>query len=219
MSSLDGATTAVFNPSTPGSLNNAINSPIALDAQGKGYVVSETGTLYKFDPTNPAGGAIWNFSVGDADAAPVIGSDGTIYIASENGVLKAINPTTGAQISEFGLGNVVEFSAPAIGRGPDGNDIIYVGTEAGRLYAIDGTNSPTPNRERFVRELGAPIRSSITIANDGTVYAGTLDGRLYTLFGDSTGLANSPWPKAQGSLDGTGVFRVQNAGTFGSACN
>ena len=134
----------------------------------------------------------------------MIGSDGTVYVASENGVLKAMNPSTGVTEFEVGLGNTVEFSSPAIGRGADGNDIIYVGTEGGLLYSINGNNSPNFGTQRFVKDLGAPIRSDITIAADGTVYVGTLDGRMATIFGDSVGLANTPWPKAQGNLNGTG---------------
>ena len=148
---------------------------------------------------------------GEGDAAPVIGSDGTVYVASENGVLKAIpssyNGTNPGVILEFGLGNVVEFSSPAIGRGPDGKDIIYVGTEGGLLYSINGTNATAPLSQRFVKNLGGPIRSSISIGSDGTVYAGTLDGRMYSVYGDSLGLSTTAqWSKLQGNANGTGLI-------------
>lgn len=213
IASLDGSNPASFIPSRATSsssndvaaqpLDQAINSPLAVDADGNAYAVSETGTLYKFNPASPAN-ELWKTFVGDGDGAPVIGSDGTLYVASENGVLKAINASTGATTFEVGLGNVVEFSSPAIGRAADGSDIIYVGTEGGLLYSFNGTNSTSSGTQRMVKDLGAPIRSDITISADGTVYAGTLDGRMFTIFGDSVGLANTPWPKSQGGLNGTG---------------
>lgn len=198
----------------PGSedlLAQSVNSPLAIDSNGDAYVVSETGVLYKFNPSSPDANAgtpgdqpIWQTFVGEGDSAPVIGSDNTVYVASENGVLKALNPSTGSSIFEIGLGNVVEFSTPAIGKGSDGKDIVYVGTEGGQFYAINGTNASSAGQQRFVKNLGAPVRSDITIGNDGTVYVGTLDGRMFTLFGDSVGLANSSWPKSQANLNGTG---------------
>lgn len=215
IASLDGSNPASFIPSRATSsssndvaaqpLDQAINSPLAVDEAGNAYAVSETGTLYKFNPASPEE-EIWRTFVGDGDGAPVIGSDGTVYIASENGVLKMIDPSTGGTIHEIGLGNVVEFSSPAIGRAADDSDIIYVGTEGGLLYSFNGTNSTSPATQRMVKDLGAPIRSDITISADGTVYAGTLDGRMFTIFGDSIGLADTPWPKSQGGLNGTGQF-------------
>lgn len=199
-------------------IDQAINSPLAVDAEGKAYVVSETGTLFKFNPAANPPTQEWGIFVGDGDGAPVIGSDGTVYIASENGILKAVDPTNGNTRFEIGLGNVVEFSSPAIGKGANGEDVIYVGTEGGLLYSFNGTNASTPGSQRFVKDLGAPIRSDITIAPDGTIYTGTLDGRMFTLFGDSVGLANSPWPKAQGDLNGTGQVRTLQNGTYASSC-
>lgn len=187
-------------------LDQAMNSPLAVDGNGLAYVVSETGTLFQFDPTD--GSEKNRTFVGDGDAAPVIGSDGTVYVASENGILLALDANLD-ELFTIGLGNVVEFSSPAIGKGPDGEDVIYVGTEGGLLYSITGTalgtSGLTAGTQRFVKSLGAPIRSDISIGNDGTVYVGTLDGRMYTLFGDSVGLADSAWPKAQRDLDATGI--------------
>lgn len=190
-------------PATP--LDQAINSPVAVDNTGKGYATSETGTLFKFDPAT--GQELWRVFVGDGDNGPVIGSDGTVYVASENGILRAMDPDTGDTLFEFGLGNVVEFSTPAIGKGANGEDILYVGTEGGLLYAINGTNATVPGSQRFVKNLGGPIRSSITIGPDGTVYAGTLDGRMYSVYGDSTGLSDTAqWARLQGGANGTGLI-------------
>ena len=220
----DIACTSSGCSSTVAPLDTAMNSPLALDSSGMAYVVSESGTLYKFDPGGQTADVTissslkkgvldeeWAVFVGEGDSSPVIGSDGTVYVASENGILKVINGDTGAQIKEIGLGNVVEFSAPAIGQGPDGKDIIYVATEGGTLYAFNGYNNGTGSflTERFRKDLGAPARTNLTVGGDGTVYAGTIGGEVYSIYGDSVGLAGE-WSKAQGGINGTG--RVPGGG-------
>uniref|UniRef100_A0A7C4XUC4 Uncharacterized protein n=1 Tax=candidate division WOR-3 bacterium TaxID=2052148 RepID=A0A7C4XUC4_UNCW3 len=47
------------------------------------------------------------------------------------------------------------------------------------------------------------IQSSPAIGFDGTVYFGSGDGYLYTLYGSVT-LANTPWPKFRCDLKNTG---------------
>jgi hypothetical protein len=219
----DGCTTVV----TDNSLDQAINSPLAMDQQGHVYVTSETGTLYKLMPGASSFTEVGKVFVGDGDNAPVIGSDGTVYLASEDGRLRALrtNPDTGAfetapgwPATGFGLGNVVEFSSPVIGAGPNG-DVIYVGTEAGLLWGINGTNNTAGQvgSGAVIQELEAPIRGSLTLSNDGTLYASTLDGRMFGVLTESSGLApNAQWSRAQGNNNGTGTFKIGS--TSANAC-
>ena len=89
-------------------------------------------------------------------------------------------------------------STPAIGS--DG--VVYVGSNDGNLYAIDpNAGVGTKKWEVFI---GGCAYSSPSIASDGTVYIGSLDGNLYAIKSDSTGLANSPWPKFRKNLRSTG---------------
>lgn len=194
----------------------AINSPLAVDQSGNVYATSESGTLYKLSPNGGQLTDVDHIYVGDGDNAPVIGSDGTVYVASEDGRLRAfqsngqgkfVNPP-GWPATGVGLGNVVEFSSPVIGEGPTG-DIIYVGTEAGLVWSINGTNSTAPSHAKVIQELEAPIRGSLTLSNDGTLYVSTLDGRVFGVLTESKGLApNAHWARAQGNNNGTGTFKV-----------
>ncbi len=63
-------------------------------------------------------------------SSPAIGSDGTIYVGSNDKKLYAIN-SDGTKRWEFLTGNLV-YSSPAIGS--DGT--IYVGSDDNRLYAF-----------------------------------------------------------------------------------
>ena len=120
----------------------------------------------------------WSFSTGnDIIACPAIAADRTIYIASADDYLYAINPD-GTEKWRFPLGSVTE-SSPAIGA--DGT--IYVGSNTPLLYAVnpDGT-------EKWTFDMGlASIYPSPTIGQDGTIYVGTLgNGTLYALNPDGT---------------------------------
>ncbi|MBO35823.1 MAG: cell surface protein, partial [Verrucomicrobiales bacterium] len=79
---------------------------------------------------------LWELKTGDfVYSSPAIGSDGTVYVGSEDKKLYAINGKTGDKLWEFETGDIV-FSSPAIGS--DGT--VYVGSHDKKLYAIN-TNS------------------------------------------------------------------------------
>ena len=89
-----------------------------------------------------AGVKLWEFETGESEygvtSSPAIGSDGTVYVGSEDKKLYAINGKTGAKLWEFETGWGVS-SSPAIGS--DGT--VYVGSEDSKLYAIK-TDSKGP---------------------------------------------------------------------------
>jgi len=47
---------------------------------------------------------------------------------------------------------------------------------------------------RWEFKTGGRVYSSPAIGSDGTVYVGSIDGKLYAINGKSKGLAKSPWP-------------------------
>ena len=53
-------------------------------------------------------------------------------------------------------------------------------------------------------KTGAYVDSSPAIGSDGTIYVGSYDGYLYAIFGNSGGLANTPWPMFHHDLQHTG---------------
>ena len=65
------------------------------------------------------------------NSSPAIGSDGTVYVGSQDNKLYAINGKTGGKLWEFETGDNV-WSSLAIGS--DGT--VYVGSEDYKLYAI-----------------------------------------------------------------------------------
>jgi titin len=72
-------------------------------------------------------------------------------------------------------------SAPVID-----DDIIYVGSDDGILYAVDKVNGT----EEWTSDTGSPI-SSLTVAIDGTIYVSNEDGELHAVDSDGNPLWES----------------------------
>jgi len=104
----------------------------------------------------------WKFKTGDAIySSPAIGSDGTIYIGSDDHNLYAINPD-GTLKWKFETGDIVR-SSPAIGS--DGT--IYIGSNDNYFYAI------SPNGTlKWKFGVAGKIISSPAIGSDGTICFG-----------------------------------------------
>jgi len=106
------------------------------------------------------------------ESSPVIGHDGTIYIAGDydslyDNFLYAINPD-GTLKWRFETRRHVE-TAPVIAL--DGT--IYVGDLSGYFYAIN------PNGVQKWMYIIGSIKGSAAIGYDGTIYIGSQDGFLY----------------------------------------
>ena len=117
----------------------------------------------------------WKFQTGAAVfSSPAIGSDGTVYVGSDDDYLYALNAADGAQKWKFQIGTF--FSSPAIGS--DGT--IYVGSKDNYLYAINPDGSL-----KWKFQTGRDgVRSSPAIGSDGTIYVGSDDTYLYALYPD-----------------------------------
>ncbi|MCE5214282.1 MAG: PQQ-binding-like beta-propeller repeat protein [Methanobacterium sp.] len=124
----------------------------------------------------------WNITgIGGDRTSPVIGSDGTIYVADGNyGNLYSINPNgtiNWVYSIDGSTGYTFIESTPAIGS--DGT--IYFGSgntigQTGNIYAInpDGTL-------KWFYPTGNQIWSSPAIGSDGTIYIGSNDGKFYAI--------------------------------------
>ena len=133
------------------------------------YVGSQTNEVKWSYVTNSHAIQAGNQSV----SSPVIGSDGTVYVGSNDKNLYAINPD-GSKKWAYLTGDIVR-SSPAIGS--DGT--IYVGSENGKLYAIDPGGSL-----KWFYAIDSPlnwIEYSPTIGSDGTIYVGSWDDNLYAI--------------------------------------
>jgi outer membrane protein assembly factor BamB len=114
----------------------------------------------------------WKFSTGaEVDSSPALGSDGTVYVVSDDYNLYAINPD-GTKKWSLVTGEDPVSSSPAIGS--DGT--LYIDDGNNRLYAInpDGTM-------KWSLRLGGVVGSSPAIGSDGTLYVGSGDNNIYAI--------------------------------------
>jgi outer membrane protein assembly factor BamB len=157
-------------------LTDAVESSPAVSADGSTiYVGSADGTLYALRAAD--GRSQWELPLGTfISSSPAIGRDGTIYVGTGDGRMRAVSPN-GTQRWSFATGNFI-WSSPAIGA--DGT--IYFGSYDRNFYALTPDGS-----EKWPRiATGSPIFSSPAIGADGTIYVGSGDQRLYAIAPDGT---------------------------------
>jgi outer membrane protein assembly factor BamB len=103
----------------------------------------------------------------DADASPMVGPDGTVYLASR--ALEALGPG-GAVRWRCPLGGHV-FGAPALSR--DGTTV-YVAVMSGDLLAVRASDGHVQGRMR----VGSHVYAAPLVLDDGTVVVGASDGHV-----------------------------------------
>ncbi len=149
---------------------NAIYTAAALDAAGNIYFGTlGDGRLYSL---TPAGVRRWTYAgatLGTSSSPAFSPDGGTVYFAGYDGLLHAVNTTTGGARWTYRLGDQVRAASPAV----DANGTVYIGCYDGLVYAIDADG-------RLVRTwaTGDIIRSSPAIAGR-TLYVGSNDRHLY----------------------------------------
>lgn len=162
---------------------NDIDSSPAVMADGTIVFGGDDDFVYALKPDlglTEAQRLKWKTNVGsDVNAIPAIGPapDNFIYVRTQGGKVKKLNPTTGAIVASFnGPSDLDTDSSPAIGL--DGK--VYVGL-AHDVYALD----PVDLTQEWVRPTGNDVKSSPAIGADGTVYVGSDDKKLYALDPDT----------------------------------
>jgi outer membrane protein assembly factor BamB/predicted transcriptional regulator len=138
--------------------------------------LSHTGRS-QYNTSNNNGQQQWAFTTGGpVRSSPAIGSDGTIYVGSNDGKVYALNPN-GTKKWDFPTVYAVT-SSPAIG--PDGT--VYFGSIMDKkLYALfpNGT-------KRWEFLTGDYVYSPPSVGPDGTIYFGSKDHKLYALYPNGT---------------------------------
>lgn len=185
----------------------------ALDQTGALYIGDVSGALHKFVDGGTLATRPWKAQVGTKIvASPVIGADGTIYVASTNGI-SALRPTNGTLIWNFNAGLVEQ--TPAVG--VDGT--IYFGVKSGNnrtIYALapDGTL----RWQYGPVVVSTPYGGFPTVGADGVVYVGfgssvrafSPDG--VSLWTYDAGSIVTSWPTIAGSASketgGTAIIYV-----------
>jgi outer membrane protein assembly factor BamB len=142
------------------------------------------------------GAILWRVPLGQASrSSPIVGPDGTVFVGNDNGVVFAIDGSTGSQRWQAAVEGTVA-SAPALTR--DGT--LLVSSLNGTLYAID---SLTGKRLWDLTTQGE-LYSSPAVGADGTIYIGSADRSLYAVEGTAP-LALGAWPKFMGTAENRGT--------------
>lgn len=168
---------------------------------GDGGIYFSAGQLYAF---SPIGSNVWSAFAEGSPASPVIGVDGTIYVAGNTAMypfgyglgLYAIAPTGVLrwQFTTNNLGPPRMLNTPAI----DSAGVLYC-TAYSRLFAVSADGNL---RWAFNPGDASESFTSPTIGPDGTIYA-TFGSKLYAFAGTNK-LADSPWPMYRQNARHTG---------------
>ena len=152
----------------------SFNSPAFAD-DGTFYVTCSTG-VYKVSPNQSI---IWSKSypgTSGSSASPGIGSDGTVYIHSDDGTLHAY---TSAGVEKWAA-NVPGSSASSPVIAVDGT--IYIGSDDHHLYAINAVDGMLA----WKFDAGASIQASPAIDWSNSIDFGTLGSKFFSLRPDGT---------------------------------
>lgn len=134
----------------------------------------------------------WKIHVAGEPSSPVIGPDGTIYVATgmegtdTTGYLYAITPT-GMKKWRLKLPGLPAATAPAVAS--DGTIYVHMNGNEGNQVAVERLEAVNPNGTKkwiFKTNGGAGsftsnTQSSPVIGPDGTIYFGSMDTLLYAL--------------------------------------
>jgi outer membrane protein assembly factor BamB len=132
----------------------------------------------------------WQAVTGDAvTSSPAIGSDGTVYVGSNDNLFYAFNPDGTVKWTQTS-GSLFDTSSAAIGS--DGT--IYAGSTGGNLYAFSPAGAV--NWTYTVPGPAATMSwsSSPAVASDGTIYIHGGDGNLYAINPNGTLKWTAPVP-------------------------
>jgi outer membrane protein assembly factor BamB len=141
-------------------------------AGGVVYAVGKDKVVYALNLTT--GKQIWNYKLvktsNSAVSSPALAGD-TLYLGSNDGVY-ALNATTGALVWQVLTGPTF-YASPAI-TGPPGQQVLVIGDNAGRLYALslaDGSTVWTlrPNTTGFWASPAISQGSLYTVGLDGVL--------------------------------------------------
>ncbi|MCS6798370.1 MAG: PQQ-binding-like beta-propeller repeat protein [Myxococcota bacterium] len=135
------------------------------------YFGTYGGVVFALDPN---GNERWRYMAGDfVQCSPAITSTGLVAICARDGVVRALDPTSG---EERWRSMQTAYTYGGVAVGPDG--VIYAGGVDGRLVALDGVG-----RLRW-RQDGEAEFVSRPIASHGRLYFGGADGFLYGMWAD-----------------------------------
>src|SRR5262249_5432234 len=115
------------------------------------------------------------------ESSPSIGSDGTIYVGSDDGNLYALSASGQLKWKFTTQNSSIIRSSPAIGS--DGT--IYFGSEGGKSFG--GVYALNPNgTQQWFYSARFDIDSAPAIGSDGTIYIGTAGWTMLAISSSGT---------------------------------
>jgi outer membrane protein assembly factor BamB/subtilisin family serine protease len=157
--------TTGFFKKLPGSID--VGTPV-LGSGGMIYVTTTRGLFAVRSDESIA----WEKRFDDGiSGSPALGVDGTVYVHSDDGVLRAYTSSGAEKWTAPVPGE--SYSSPSIA--PDGT--IYIGSTDHHLYAI----SPADGSVKWRFNAGDEIYASPTLGADGTIYIGTLGSKFFAI--------------------------------------
>ena len=169
--------------------------------QGVGYTFPSK--VYALD--GDTGAEIWSFLTQNwIWGAPAIGTDGTVYVASDDTILYALDGMTGDLKWSFAAGDSI-WGSPTIGA--DGT--VYFGSWDGYIYALDGaTGDPKWSYDTLSLVICTPA-----IGADGTVYVGDMSGNVIAIDGET---GEDKWVYVMGLPGSDQVYGSPSIGADGT---
>ena len=158
------------------SVGSQVYATGALGADGTSYFQTADSTVIAL---RSDGTQLWEFFTEGGNAAPVVGTDGTVYAVNQNGTVYALDPSTGGQKWSSTIVGKPVTAPPAID--PSRNVLYVVDNETGVLQSVnlaDGTGGSL--QYNAGTDASGPV-----VGADGTIYVGG-DGKLTAVQPDGT---------------------------------
>jgi outer membrane protein assembly factor BamB len=156
------------------------------------YAVSNSGRLFAVN--SATGAEVWHFDLGarsgEIHSSPTVNpNDGTIYVGSDDQKVYAINPNDRQNDLNFPTSNEWTFDTggevhSTASLDPSAGTIIYIGSNDGKLHAINPDGTPKTGNWPF--STGGNVVSSPVVGSDGTVFVGSEDSNIYAINPDGT---------------------------------
>jgi outer membrane protein assembly factor BamB len=212
LSAYNGPTTATLpaiywqKPFVSGNL--FVSPSIAISSTGTLYLGSNDGYIYSLSSVD--GSMNWLTRVNNSNSSPftspnsiyttpVIGSDGTIYVGSNEGYLFALNPSGTIKWS-YSAGYPLQ-SSPIM----DASGSIYFGA-GNNVYAVGDAGSQAYAKWLNPFVTNAHVNSSPALGTNGYLYFGSDDGYVYAV-NNFTGLLKWSFD-ASGNIPPSPIIQV-----------
>jgi outer membrane protein assembly factor BamB len=145
------------------------SQPLLTGPQVPMFLYDERRTGRSLQSSTARGNIKWKFRTGAFIwSSPVIGADGTIFVASNDGKMYAVDPATGTQKWSFSTGSGIIHSTAAIGA----DNTVYFGSgENQKIYALNDATGA----KKWEVAAGGITNSSPLIRSDGTLLIGVGD--------------------------------------------